>query len=73
MSASPISHDRREATARIFAIGEDHGRGFIRDMPKEAQIAVCEKIIATHPNRSTVLWARSLYLSLTDPEPTDAR
>ena len=50
---------------RIFAIGEEHGRGIIKELPAEDQIEICERIMRTHPNRSTVLWARSLYLDLT--------
>lgn len=58
--------ERREPVAdRIMAIGEQHGRGIIKELPVAAQIEVCERIIRSHPNRMTVLWARSLYLDLT--------
>lgn len=62
-----ISIERRDVLAadRIMAISEQHGRGIITALPVDDQIEVCERIIKTHPNRSTVLWARTVYLDLT--------
>ena len=60
------SLSRRELAAdRIMAIGEQHGRGIITAMPVSDQIEICERIIKTHPDRKTQLWARSVYLDLT--------
>jgi len=64
MNPLPVE-TRRETADRIMAIGEQHGRTIITELPVKDQIEVCERIVLTHPNRMTVLWARSLYLELT--------
>lgn len=52
----------------VQAIGEEHGRGFIRALPVADQIEVLERIVKFPPTREIQIWARRAYLDLTNPK-----